>query len=636
MRALRTARTAVIDNAARAVLSSMRRGDAIPGTSSPSRTAPAFHASLAFLTISAAFVSFAMLAPDCVRAQSDDAPEVASGFTQRPAVDARRMMIATANPLASAAGLAMLRRGGSAVDAAIAAQMVLNLVEPQSSGIGGGAFLMHWDPRQQEVSAWDGRETAPAAASDALFLDAAGKPLRFFEAVVGGRAVGVPGVLRMLEAAHRRHGKLAWRTLFDPAIRLAKNGFAVSPRLHALLANDRHLARDPDAARTYYDRNSAPWPVGHVLRNPAFARTLTRIARQGADAFYTGQIGAAIVAKVRAHPTNPGLLSADDLRHYTAVQRDPVCAPWRVWVVCGMPPPSSGGIAVAQILGMLTHTAIAQYPPQAGVPSAEAVHLFSEAGRLAFADRAKYIADPAFVRPPAGLLDPAYLAERAALIGARSLGRAPAGVPKGVRVALADDHSADRPGTSHLSVVDARGNALAMTSSIENAFGSRQMVGGFLLNNQLTDFSFVPTEQGAPVANRVEPGKRPRSSMSPTLVFEADVAGKPQRLVMSLGAPGGPTIINFVAKTLVATFEWHLDVQDAIALINFGSRNGPTDLERGRLAPADEAALIGALEARGHSIRPSDQVSGVQAIMRTERGWRGGTDPRREGMALGD
>jgi len=293
---------------------------------------------------------------------------------------------------------------------------------------------------------------------------------------------------------------------------------------------------------------------------------------------------------------------------------------------------------VAQILGMLAHTAIAQAPPQGGVPAAEAVHLFAEAGRLAFADRAKYIADPAFVRIPAGLLDAGYLASRAALIGPRSMGRAEPGKPRGAELALADDQSADRPGTSHLSVVDARGNSVAMTTSVENAFGARQMVAGFLLNNQLTDFSFVATEAGQPVANRVEPGKRPRSSMAPTLVFEADAEGRPRRLMMSLGSPGGPTIINFVAKTVVAALDWRLDIAEAIALVNFGSRNGPTELERGRLSATDEAALTAALRERGHSVRATDQVSGLQAIVRDARdeGWRGASDPRREGAALGD
>ena len=573
------------------------------------------------------------LAP--ARAQTPAGPEAASGFQPRAAVDARHALIATANPLASAAGARMLARGGHAIDAAIAAQLVLNLVEPQSSGIGGGAFLLHWDARAQRVSSWDGRETAPAAADENLFLDAGGKPLRFMQAVVGGRSVGTPGVVAMLAAAHRRHGKLPWATLFEPAIQLATRGFAVSERLHTLLSQEEALRADPVARRYFYDRAGTPWPVGHVLRNPTFATTLRRIASQGAQAFYQGPIGVAIVAKVKAHPTNPGRLTLADLRAYRARERDPVCAPYRVWLVCGMPPPSSGGIAVAQLLGVLARTRIATLPPVNGVPDAESVHLFAEAGRLAYADRNRYVADTDFVPLPAGLLDADYLDARARLIGPRSMGVAPAGTPRGLQTAYADGLSFDPPGTSHLSVVDRDGNAVAMTSSIEDGFGARQMVAGFLLNNQLTDFSFAPRDSAGPIANRVEPGKRPRSSMAPTLVFETDAGGRPTRLVMSVGSPGGPTIINFVAKTLVGVLDWNMDVQEAIALANFGSRNGPTELERGRLPPERETALVTALRERGHEVRLSDQVSGLQALVRTPTGWRGGADPRREGRVIG-
>ncbi len=582
-----------------------------------------------------AALALPLLLGSTAQAQEALAPEGASAIVARTAVKTRRFMIATANPLASAAGLAMLKRGGNAIDAAIAAQMVLTLVEPQSSGIGGGAFLMYWNAKHHTVDAWDGRETAPLAADETLFLDAAGQPVKFFEAVIGGRSVGTPGVLRLLEATHKKYGKLPWASLFQPAIRLAEGGFLVSERLHILLADEPFLRRDAEARRYFYNSQGEPWPIGHRLRNPMLVRTLRQIARHGAGVFYRPPMAAAIVDKVRTHPTNPGKLALADLQAYRAQQREPVCAPYRVWLICGMPPPSSGGITTLQILGMLAHTPIATLPPHDGVPDASAVHLFSEAARLAYADRDLYIADPDFVPLADGLLDANYLAARAALIGQRSMGRARPGTPRGATLTLAADQSADRPGTSHLSIVDRDGNALAMTTTIEGAFGARQMVGGFLLNNQLSDFSFVAHEQGVPVANRLEPGKRPRSSMAPTLVFEALPDGRPGRLVMSLGSPGGPSIINYVGKTLVASLDWKLDIQAAIDLLNFGSRNGPTELERGRLPAAAEAALVEALQQRGHEVRLSNQTSGIQGVARTATGWIGGADPRREGRVLG-
>ncbi|HEY4542050.1 MAG TPA: gamma-glutamyltransferase family protein, partial [Noviherbaspirillum sp.] len=411
------------------------------------------------------------------------APEAASGYQDKPGWHASRFMVSAAHPLAADAGSRMLRAGGSAVDAAIAVQMVLTLVEPQSSGIGGGAFLMHFDG--ETVEAYDGRETAPAAAGEDLFKDADGKTLPFRTAVVGGRAVGVPGVLHMLALAHKRHGKLPWAELFAPAIALAEDGFPVSPRLHALLEKDQHLKQDPVAAAYFYDSNGRPWPVGHRLRNPDLAATLREIADGGVSTFYTGAIARAIVDKVRSHAANPGLLTMADFSRYRARQRDPVCNAYRKWTVCGMPPPSSGGIAVAQILGILEHTPIASLKSEDGQAPAKAIHLFSEAGRLAYADRARYVADTDFVplpgNSPAPLLDTAYLARRAALIGERSMGTAEAGEPVTRLAARGRDTAPELPSTSHVSVVDAHGNALAMTTSIEDAFGARQMVRGFLL-----------------------------------------------------------------------------------------------------------------------------------------------------------
>ena len=541
-------------------------------------------------------------------------------------------MVAAANPLAVAAGVEMLEAGGSAVDAAIAVQMVLTLVEPQSSGIGGGAFLLHWDG--QAMAALDGRETAPAAATPSLFLRD-GKPLPTAEAIVGGRSVGAPGVLRMLALAHQRYGKLPWATLFGPAVRIAEDGFAISPRLGRLLSTEKFLATDPEARQHFYTADGQPKTVGSILNNPALAAVLRRVASEGVDAFYTGDVARAIAAKVHAHPTNPGLLTEADIAAYQPVERTPLCFDYRQSRLCGFPPPASGTVALAQIMGVLESRNLASLTPtriDAGhwTMAPEAVHLYAEAARLAFADRDAYVGDPSFVDVPvAGLIDRTYLAQRSALLGARSMGRAQPGVPPGRAQATAAAVSLERASTSHISVVDRFGNALAMTTTVEDAFGSRQMVHGFMLNNQLTDFSLSPTTaDGASVANRVEPGKRPRSSMTPLLVFDR-ASGQ---LQMTLGSPGGSAIINYVGKFLLGTLDWKLNVQDAINLPNFGSRNGPTELEAGRV----DAVLGPALEARGHEVRYIDQTSGLQAIQRTKTGWFGGADPRREGIARGD
>ncbi|WP_438943645.1 gamma-glutamyltransferase [Noviherbaspirillum malthae] len=562
------------------------------------------------------------------------APERATGFAEKPGWTARKFMVAAANPLAADAGYQMLRSGGSAVDAAIAVQMVLTLVEPQSSGIGGGAFLMHFDGKT--VKAFDGRETAPMAATEMLFQGANGKALSFHDGVVGGRSVGAPGVLRMLELAHKEYGRLPWAALFAPAIRLAQDGFAVSPRLHAMLQTERHLKTDPAAASYFYDRDGNPWPVGHVLKNPELANVLREVADKGGDAFYKGQIAQDIENKVKSHPRNPGLLTAADIGAYQAKVREPVCSDYRAWTVCGMPPPSSGGIAIAQLLGILENRNMRALGPKNGLMNAEAVHLFSEAGRLAYADRSRYVADTDFIPLPGNstkaLLDKTYLAGRAALIGDRSMGVAESGVPPATALALGVDTSPEFPSTSHISVVDASGNAVSMTTSIEDAFGSRQMVRGFLLNNQLTDFSFDAADANGPIANRVQPGKRPRSSMAPTLVFERGS----NNLVMSTGSPGGSAIINYVGKVLIGTLDWGLDVQQAISLPNFGSRNGPTELELDRT----DTALADRLKAKGHQVRMIEQTSGLQGIMRMRIGgeevWFGGADPRREGIVKGD
>ena len=557
------------------------------------------------------------------------APERPSGWTPKQAVSAKREMIAAANPLATAAGYRILKRGGSAADAAVAAQLVLNLVEPQSSGIGGGAFIVHHDGRTATLAAYDGRETAPAAATPELFLDRNGAPLQFADAVIGGRSVGVPGTLRVLELVHRKHGRLPWATLFAPAIELAERGFPVSARLHGALSAEKALARDPVANTYFYQPDGRPHPVGYLLKNPQFAATLRRIAHEGSDAFYRGDIARDIVAKVRAHPTNPGDMTESDLAGYAAKERTPVCGPYRAYRVCGMPLPSSGGMTVLQLLGMLERFDLPRMAPN----SFFAVHLFAEAGSLAYADRGRYLADPDFVQPPAGLLDSDYLHARSNLIRLdRALGKVEPGDPtptlQSRKVAWANDRSLELPSTSHVSIVDRYGNALAMTTTIEDGFGARQMVRGFLLNNELTDFSLVPTEGGKPVANRVEAGKRPRSSMAPTIVY--DRAG---RVVAVVGSVGGSAIINDVAKTLVGILDWHLDPQQAIDLPNIGSRNfGFIELEKGTVA----AALEPKLRALGHEVRVLEYASGLHAIARTRDGWVGGADSRREGTVLGD
>lgn len=566
-------------------------------------------------------------------------PEVSSGLVEKPGWATEKFAVAAANPLATDAGYQVLKAGGSAVDAAIAVQMVLSLVEPQSSGIGGGAFLLHFDG--QSVEAFDGRETAPAAADEKLFIGADGKPMPFYDGVVGGRSVGVPGTVRMLEMAHRQHGRLPWAALFAPAITLAEGGFQVSARLHTLLDADAHLKKDPVAASYFYQPDGKALAVGARLRNPELAAVLRKIAAQGSKALHEGEIAQAMVDKVQKHPLNPGKLALADLAGYQPKKRAALCHDYQVASkdlrVCGFPPPSSGAIAIGQILGILKNTDAAALPLQGGLPSADWLHLYTEASRLAFADRALYVADPDFVEPPAGnwssLLDPVYLAGRARLIGAQSLQQAQPGQPGAVKTSYAPMPERPEYGTSHISVVDPYGNALAMTSSIEDQFGARQMVKGFLLNNELTDFSFAPSDtQGQPIANRVQPGKRPRSSMAPTLVLDK-TSGE---LLFSGGSPGGAAIIHYTAKALYGVFNWGLTPQQAINLPNFASMNGPSLLEEKRFPPA----TVEALRARGAEVREINMTSGLQAITlgqaHGKKRWLGGADPRREGVVMGD
>ena len=551
------------------------------------------------------------------------APEASTGRTFKSAGTATKDMVAAANPLAAQAGREILAAGGSAVDAAIAVQLVLNLVEPQSSGIGGGAFMVFWDGTT--MTTLDGREMAPAAAKPERFLGPDGKPMKFYDAVVGGRSVGVPGTVRLLETAHRNWGKLSWPQVIEPAARLAEDGFTISPRLNGLLTQEKFLQNDPVARAYFYEADGKPKAVGTVLKNPAFAKTLRTIADKGADAFYTGEIAQDIVTTVTGHPTNPGDMTLDDLKAYKVQERDAVCGPYRVYRICGMGPPSSGQVAVQQIMGVLETQDMASLKP-----GPDAVHWIAEAGRLAYADRALFLADPAFVNVPVkGLTDPGYIKSRAGLVDPnKSMGKAKPGDPPFQKTFLWGPSEGVEFGTSHISIVDRNGNAVSMTTTIEDGFGARLMTkSGFLLNNELTDFSFAATEDDKPIANRVEAGKRPRSSMAPTIVL--DGSGK---LYAVVGSPGGSLIINYVAKTLVGILDWKLDPQVAADLPNVGSRNGPTELEAGTEAEAWKAGL----EAKGHEVKLIEQNSGIHVIVVTPAGLVGGADSRREGVAIGN
>lgn len=582
----------------------------------------------------ALLAGFVVLCAGMAAAQQPPEPEGPSGFTPKRATVAAKFMAAAANPLAAAAGQDILRQGGSSVDAVIAMQMVLNLVEPQSSGIGGGAFLVQYDASRRTVATYDGRETAPAAATPGMFLDANGKPLPYGEARLGGRAVATPGLLRMLQLAHRDHGRLPWARLFEPAIRLAQSGFLVSARLHQLLVDNPQLREFPAAAAYFFHPDGTARAVGERLENPQFAETLRLIANGGADAFYRGPIAHDVVAavndpKAQGPEGHVGGLSLADLALYRAVRRPPVCVVYRGLHVCGMGPPSSGGIGVGQILGILDHFTLHDLSPG----SLEAVHLISEASRLAFADRARYLADDDFVPVPIkALIATRYLAQRAALISlTHTMGHAEPGRlgRQSGRWGVGD--GVEAPSTSHLTAVDAAGNATAMTTTIEGAFGSRLFVRGFLLNNEMTDFSRAPTIDGAPAINRIEPGKRPLSSMAPTIVTDHR-----NRLVLTIGSPGAQRIIPYVAQALIAVIDWRLDMQAAVSLPHFVNLNGPTELERG----TSLVDLAPDLEKLGDEVVLKPETSGLQGIMVVRHGdtlrYVGGADPRREGEALGN
>ena len=538
---------------------------------------------------------------------------------------AKDWMVAAANPLAVEAGARVLREGGTAADAMVAVQAVLGLVEPQSSGLGGGAFLVWYDADSGELTTLDGRETAPLSATPRLFQDDAGEPLKFFDAVVGGLSVGTPGTPRLMEVAHRRWGRANWSGLFDEAIDLAEGGFTVSARLAGLVAEDTERLGRFAATGDYFLPGGTAIAQGDTITNPAYADTLRMIARDGADAFYSGPVAEDIVATVRGAEGNPGVLSATDLALYEVKERPAVCVPYRAAEVCGMGPPSSGALTVGQILGLLDRHDLSASGPM----SADSWRMIGDASRLAFADRGRYMADSDFVPVPVqGLVAPDYLDDRANLLGTdKALETVGPGTPEYDHALLwGDDDSIELPSTSHISIVDGYGNALSMTTTIENGFGSRLFVRGFLLNNELTDFSFSTHEDGMPIANRVEPGKRPRSSMAPTIVMQD---GAP---TLVIGSPGGSRIIGYVAQAIIAHMDWGMDVQQAVAMPHLLNRFGTFDVEEG----TDATQLSEALTGMGFEVGARDLNSGLHAIAVTADGLSGGADPRREGIALGE
>lgn len=540
----------------------------------------------------------------------------------------RPYMVSAANPYAAQAGADILAEGGSAVDAAIAVQAVLTLVEPESSGLAGGAFMLHWSPKDQKVDAYDGREMAPAGATPDMFLDADKKPLGIIPAILSGRSVGAPGVVAMLALAHKQHGKLPWAKLFEPAIKLSTEGFVVSEKLSASIARDPALKNMPVVQDYFFTKdangNRVPVAAGSLLKNPALAATLKTVAAQGPDGFYKGPVAQAIVDAVHAAPSRPGTLSMADLAGYQAKDRTAICRPYRAYKVCTMPPPTSGGIATLQILGILENFDMKAIEPMSLV----AVHFIAEAEKLAYADRGKFLGDPDFVKVPVdALLDATYLRQRAALIDpSQSMKHAEPGKlgdehadAQGINVSIAF------PCTSHFAIVDASGNVVSMTTSVEAPFGSHLMAGGMILNNQLTDFSFLPTENGKPVANAVAPHKRPMSAMDPVIVFK-----KSGDFYAALGSPGGSRIIGYVAESLIAVLDWNMDMQSAINLPRFLDRNGPLEIEKG----TSLEKLTPQLEQLGHEVVAEKMVSGLHGIRLTAAGLDGGADPRREGKVI--
>ncbi|MGB0466357.1 MAG: gamma-glutamyltransferase [Pontibacterium sp.] len=553
------------------------------------------------------------------------APEAASGFVSKNAVSAQDFMVAAAHPLAVEAGYDVLKTGGSAIDAMVAVQAVLGLVEPQSSGLGGGAFLVYYDAHKKALTTFNGRETAPLAVTPALFQDKNGQPLKFYEAVVGGRSVGTPGTVKLMAKLHERYGLKTWPSLLQPARSLAINGFKVSARLASSIQKDKdRLSRYPDTKQYFFTAQGDPLSEGTLLTNPAYAQTLEVLAQEGEQAFYKGQIARDIVQKVQGIQDNPGLLSLQDFAAYNLKERKAVCAPYQQFDICGMGPPSSGALTVGQILGISSHFDLKQLGPK----SATSWQIIGDASRLAFADRGRYMADTDFVPMPEGLLDKDYLAKRAAQITpGQALKIVQPGEPRWQHaITQADDQSIELPSTTQIVIVDKSGNMVSMTSTVENGFGSRVMSNGFLLNNELTDFSFASHKHGYPIANRVEPGKRPRSSMAPTIVM------KDNQPYMAIGSPGGSRIIGYVASALIAHIDWDMDIQQAINLPHLLNRFGTYDLEKD--TPAEHFKTP--LENMGFKVKITHLNSGIQAIVLKDGILEGGADPRREGTVMGE
>ncbi len=575
-----------------------------------------------FLTSSFSVVNqaFANQATDAI------APEQSTGVEQKQLVKAKNYMVTAANPIATEAGTNVLEQGGNAIDAMVAVQLMLGLVEPQSSGIGGGAFLVYWDSDKQALTTFDGRETAPLAATPQLFQDDKGQPLQFYDAVVGGRSVGTPGTVKLLWDTHQKYGKLQWKTLIDPVIKLAKQGFVISHRLANLIAGDaERLSRFPTTKAYFFNPDGSAKVAGTILKNPQYAQTLTAIAEHGAAAFYQGDIAKDIIDTVTNAPGNPGVLAQSDFDAYQLKQREPVCTAYQSYQVCGMGPPSSGALTVGQILAISEQYDLKGW----GAESAKSWQVIADASRLAFADRGRYMADQDYVpMPTSGLLDADYLKQRASLIQVgKALSEVSAGNPPWSHaMRLSMDESIELPSTSHFNIVDKQGNVVSMTTTIENAFGSRLMVRGFLLNNELTDFSFRTHQDGIPIANRLEPGKRPRSSMAPTIMLKG---GKPY---MAIGSPGGSRIIGYVAQSIIAHTQWGLNIQQAINQPRLLNRFGTLDIEQG----TDATRLQSELEKIGFTTEIRDLNSGLHAIRITAEGLEGAADPRREGIAIGN
>ncbi|NOI36201.1 gamma-glutamyltransferase [Vibrio cyclitrophicus] len=567
----------------------------------------------------ASHVSWANQAADAV------APEQSSGLETKQLVKANDWMVTAANPLATQAGADILARGGNAIDAMVAVQLMLGLVEPQSSGIGGGAFLVYFDGKDKQLKTYDGRETAPLDATPRLFQDENGQPLKFYDAVVGGRSVGTPGTVQLLWDTHQKYGKLEWASLIKPIAQLAEKGFTISPRLATLIENDQErLSRFATTKAYFFNADGSPKAAGMQLKNPEYAATLNAISKDGAKAFYQGEISADIINAVQTAKGNPGVLAQKDFDAYSIKQREPVCSAYESYDICGMGPPSSGALTVGQILAMTEQFDLKSWGPN----DAKSWQVLADASRLAFADRGMYMADQDYIpMPTQGLVNTDYLQERAQLITAgKALDSAPSGTPPWDHAMLrSQDVSIELPSTSHFNIVDSDGNVVSMTTTIENAFGSRLMVRGFLLNNELTDFSFKTHNDGNPIANRLEPGKRPRSSMAPTIIMQDD---KPY---MAIGSPGGSRIIGYVAQAIIAHTQWDMDIQQAINQPHFLNRFGTLDLEKGTSAENFKSEL----EKMGFEVNVRDLNSGLHAIRITKDGLEGAADPRREGTAIG-